>query len=385
MDVGRKRTASEGLPPNLTFDKHSGRYRFENPDSGKRSWVGSDRAAAVQAALEANIVLEARRVARTADDNLPTIAHGIDMYIRNVVPHKAWDTGTRKNASYRLAVIRQALGDRYIGSTDRVFLAEWLAARATNGDLFNKWRAILVDLWRYFIERRWVDYNEADATMKRSTSAKLAVNRRQRARLEMAHFWAIHDHESTPEFLRIAMEQSLVTLQARAEICAMKTTDYRDGWLFVIRDKVAGDSDMAFIRIQLTEQLEDIKRRAMADGILTPYLVHRRSARQKPENRAKKRHWAAVEPQYLSKAFQDARDATGRWDGQPARARPTFHEIRSLGARTYRSLGYPEHYIQALLTHADKKTTAIYLAGEQLTDEHFHKVGAGLSLEALRK
>lgn len=172
MDVGRKRTASEGLPPNLTFDRHSGRYRFENPDTGKRSWVGSDRAEAVQAALEANIVLEARRVARTGADHQPTIAHGIDMYIRNVVPHKPWDTGTQKNVLWRLGKIRRAMGDRMVGSTDRVFLGEWLAAQTANGDLFNKHRAILVDLWRYFISRMWVDYNEADAVMTRSTSDK---------------------------------------------------------------------------------------------------------------------------------------------------------------------------------------------------------------------
>ncbi len=71
-------------------------------------------------------------------------------------------------------------------------------------------------------------------------------------------------------------------------------------------------------------------------------------------------------------------------DGVPARQRPTFHEIRSLGARTYRAAGYPEAYIQALMTHADKKTTSIYLEGGQLTDAHYHQVEAGLILEALR-
>lgn len=384
MSMGRKRTVSDGLPDNLTFDAHNGRYRYKNPETGKPSWVGTDREAACQLAREANIVLEARRIARATTDSLPTIGHGIDMYLRNVVPHKPWDAGTLENAKYRLAVIKRAMGDRKVGSTDRVFLAEWIAGRAENGDLYNKWRAMLVDLWRYFIARTWVDFNEADAVMKRSTSQKLAVNRRQRSRLELDDFWVIHDHDTCPAWLRIAMEQSLITLQARQEICAMRTSDYRDGWLYVIRDKVAGDSDAAFIRIALTPEIEAIKRRAMSDGVLTDYLVHRRPQRQVPSQRAKRPHWAAVVPTEITRVFQEVRDATGRWDGIAAANRPSFHEIRSLGAREYRNAGYPEQYIQALMTHAKRRTTTIYLEGGKLTDEHFHPVEAGLSLDALR-
>lgn len=381
MDMGRKRTVGEGLPDNLYPDGLG--YRYVHPVTGEKTRLGTDREKAVALAIKANLVLEARRLARQAAPQ-PTIGHGVDMYVENVVPHKPWDTGTAKNNAYRLAVIKRELGDRMIATTDRVFLGEWLNAKARAGDLYNKWRALLVDLWRYWISKRWLDFNEAEAVMKRSTSAKLEVNRRQRGRLELADFWAIHDHDTCPLFLQVAMEQSLITLQARAELCAMELAHYRDGYLFVIRDKVAGDSDMAFIRIALTPELEAIKRRAMSDGVPSPLLVHRRPERQKPEQRARKRHWTAVEPEYLTKAFATVRDATKRWDGVPARQRPTFHEIRSLGARTYRAAGYPEAYIQALMTHADKKTTSIYLEGGQLTDQHYHQVEAGLSLATLR-
>jgi hypothetical protein len=50
----------------------------------------------------------------------------------------------------------------------------------------------------------------------------------------------------------------------------------RNGHLFVIRDKTSGDSEMAFIKIALTEQIEDTSRRSLRlDGIASPYLVHR--------------------------------------------------------------------------------------------------------------
>ena len=378
MDMGRKRTISDGLPPNLTIE--GDRYRYRNPETGERPWLGTDKAKAIEIAEKANLVLQVRRQAK----GTPVLmGYGIDMYIENVVPHKPWDTDTRKNAIYRLRALQADMRKRPVVTTDRVFLAEWLDRKATSGDTFNKWRALLVELWRYWIERKWVDYNEAEAVMKRSTSKKLAENRKTRRRLDIDQFWAIHDHDACEHWLKIAMEQSLVTLQARKEICGMQLGDYRDGWLYVIRDKVAAESEMAFIRIGVTPQIEDIRRRSM-DGIASPFLVHRRSKSLKTTERQQKAHWSAVRPEYLSKAFKAARDATALFEGMAPRARPSFHEIRSLGARLYRAAGYEERYLQALMTHANKRTTEIYLSGGHLTDDHFHRVKADLTLDSTR-
>ena len=62
--------------------------------------------------------------------------------------------------------------------------------------------------------------------------------------------------------------------------------------------------------------------------------------------------------------------------------RPGFHEIRSLGARTYRRLGVPETAIQALMTHAHKRTTQIYLdrGAAALTADDYVPVTATLQL-----
>lgn len=76
---------------------------------------------------------------------------------------------------------------------------------------------------------------------------------------------------------------------------------------------------------------------------------------------------------------------TGLFTDWETGAAPTFHEIRSLGARIYREQGQHKQYIQSLLTHSDQKTTQVYLDGGQLTDEHFHKVEAGLNLRNLPK
>lgn len=209
------------------------------------------------------------------------------------------------------------------------------------------------------------------------------MNRKVRGQLDLEGFQAIH--AAAPAFLKIAMEQSLITLQARNEVCNMQYADYRDGYLFVIRDKTSGDSDMAFIKIAVTAELEDIKRRSRLDSLASPYVVHRAPSRRRREWLEGKPHWTFVDPVYLTRAFQDARDTLDRWTAVAARERPTFHEIRGLGARLCRDKGVAEEAIQALMTHAHRRTTQIYLdrGRAALTDADFISVATGLTLAEL--
>lgn len=379
--MGRKRTISIGLPDNLTED--DGRYRYAHPITGKRTRLGCDREKAIARAKKVNFVIEAMRAKESPIDTL-TLGHGIDRYIESVVPYKPWDTSTRKNALYKLHAIKRDLGHKPIVTTDRVFLKSWIASRARSGDVFNKWRERFVDLWRYFIEMKWVDFNEPEAVMVRSTSKKLKENQRIRKRLDLPGFWAIHDHETCPHFLRVTMQIGLLLLQARQEACNMQQSHFRDGWLYIIRKKVAGDSDMGFIRVRVDEEIEALRQFAFEDGLLAPYLVHRRSSRIRSADRQSRPHPFYVLPAYATKAFRLVRDATGRWDSLPPEQRPSLHECVSLGTRCYRDAGFSKAHIQALKTHSDAKTTDIYLQGGELKDEHFVQVQAGLRLSDLR-
>jgi hypothetical protein len=116
-------------------------------------------------------------------------------------------------------------------------------------------------LWRYAVSRRLADICEPEKVEPRSTSKKLPANRKVRRQLDLEGFKAIH--AQAPPWLQLAMELSLVTLQARHEICDTRHSDFRDQHLFVIRDKVSGDSDMAFIKVGLTPELEELRRRAL--------------------------------------------------------------------------------------------------------------------------
>jgi hypothetical protein len=75
-----------------------------------------------------------------------------------------------------------------------------------------------------------------------------------------------------------------------------------------------------------------------------PLLPHERR-----EQIDAKDHWTSVTPDYLTKEFSKARDAAHAYDHVPAGERPTFHEIRALGAWLYEQQNFPMDYIQALM------------------------------------
>jgi hypothetical protein len=76
-----------------------------------------------------------------------------------------------------------------------------------------------------------------------------------------------------------------------------------------------------------------------------------------------------VHPEYLSKAFAEAREASGLYgDMEPAK-RPTFHEIRGSGGADLPGRGNPRCGDTGPLTHAHRRTTQIYLdKGPTATD-----------------
>ena len=66
--------------------------------------------------------------------------------------------------------------------------------------------------------------------------------------------------------------------------------------------------------------------------------------------------------------------------GLPVGERPTFHEIRALGAWLYEQQGFEQEYIQGLMGHADVKMTEHYQAGHGDDEVVYTKVKADLKL-----
>lgn len=364
------------LPDYMTWDAANGVYVVRNPLNGKkRSFADEQKARGVAKAVAELVHVERQREALSA--GRPTLAGLVKKWIEDKVPLMPWAPGTRENYVAKANRISKELGTRTIVHTDCMFIEDWIAARTRTADAFNDWRYVFVLLWRFAVSRKLAEANEPEKIEERSTSKKLEANRKQRQPLEVQDFKDIH--EKAEPWLQLAMEESLVTLQGRSEICNMRLDHHRDGWLYVIRAKVSGDSDMAFIKIAITEQIEEFLRRSrQLDDTASPYMIHRRPDSMRREHLEPKPHWTYVTPDYLSKAFAEARDQVPRFNAIPPRTRPTFHEVRGLGARLYEDSGMAKQSIQRLMTHTDQKVTEIYLEGgtAALKDDDFQAVVA---------
>lgn len=394
-DMGRPKTYN--YPPNMTFDATAKRFVVRNPTTGKKKKF-EDEAKARIAAEHLAAWLQIERQRKALEDGRPTIGGLVDKWMRDRLPFQPWSEGTRRNYLAKMNRIGRELANRTIVHTDCMYLEDWICsvAKAKTADTFNDWRYTLNLLWKFAVSRNLAETNEAAKIEERSTSKKIEANRKVRQQIDLPGFRLIHD--KAPAWLQLAMEQSLVTLQARNEICNMQHAHFRDGFLYVIRDKVSGDSDMAFIRIKVTEQLEELRKRSVRMYSPTddpqvvsferpPFLVFRKPDRRRREWTEGKPHWTYVNPDYLSKAFAEARDQVERFAAMPERQRPTFHEIRGLGARIYEEQGMDKAAIQALMTHAHKRTTQIYLerGAKALTDADYHSVVAPLVLKEVLK
>jgi hypothetical protein len=302
-----------------------------------------------------------------------------------------WKDSTKHNNGFMFRKIERELGKRTLQHLDVVQLKQWLAKFCVTGDQWLKWRHLLVLLWGHALSNGLVPVNEAEKLPKHSASRKLAVNRKKRQPLTLETFRAIR--ERAEPWLQLAMDLSMLTLQSRNEVLNMKHADFRGGYLYVIRAKVSHVSDMGFIRITITPELEELRRHALSlDDAVSPFLVHRATTRPGTQWQAGKKHWTAIEPGFLTHAFAEARDRTGLWAlpsqcGLRNYARPSFHEIRGLAARTCRDHGANEDEIRALMTHSNRRTAAIYLdkgtAG--LRDSDYIPVRTHVSLREILK
>lgn len=382
---GMGRPKKNDLPAYMTVDGDRGGFIVRNPLSRKKKRFPAEREQeARDTALRLAEFLERRKQRMLIEAGRPNVKALIARWKAERLPYQPWDASTRATFLMRLARIEREMGDEVVEILDCVAIEVWLSKTARRADPFNKWRQAWVMLWRFAVAQKLARTNEAEKVERRSTSRKIESNQKVRQQLDVPGFLAIH--ERAPEWLRIAMELSLLTLQSRKEVCAMRHSDFRNGHLYVIRDKVAAESDMAFIKIALTTEIETLRARAVKlDNVASPYLIHRKPERRQRRWIEGKPHWTYVNGRYLTRAFAEARDQIERFSTLPERERPVFHEIRGLGSRLQKLRGRALKDIQALMTHSDPRTTAIYLekGPEALTDEDFHPVTAPYSLKEL--
>lgn len=370
----------EDLPKNLTFDKGSKRYRYRWPPTGKRTWLGSNKNEAIEKAKRLNVAAKLERDARVLNHVEPVFSEIIDSYIELQVPSMAWTDSTELNRLAQLNLYKKQLGRLTLSQVDRLVIAKWIEKRCKTGDSKRKHRLNFVRLYDFAISRKWCDFNEAQAIPKYSRSMKLVENKITRKRMSLDQFWRIHD--VSPLYIQVAMQMSLVTLQARNEVINMQRSDIRDGHIYVIRKKTASESDSAFIRIPINTEIERILSMSRSSGIVSPFIVHRLRKSIQPTNKTKAPHPTWISPAQFSSNFAYQRDKAGVTEEYKQGEAPSFHEIRSLGARLMEESGVDKNQIKLLLAHGDQKTSDIYLDGRDMVrDDAYITVNASLIIK----
>lgn len=368
---------NKGLEPNLYADKAVKGvtyFRYKHPTTGERFPMGSDRAAANAAArvLNARLMKGADLVAKVMNDDSATMADLIDRFKKEHIPDKKLSASTEQITGYRLKRIEKDLGKHPMEYFTVQNVADYLDKNFKR-DAYVKHRALMVELFRFAIVKGLYplkEGNPAEVTYSKTDYEK------ERQRLTVEGYRAIYNHDDCPDWLRNAMDLSLVTLQGRWEVCHMRFAEH--GKLRVIREKTKAN-EWARLEIEVTPQIEEIMQRARRSGVVSPYIVHRN-----PERRVKSKettHWTQVRPDFLGKTFQAVRDKIDLFKKMKPRERPTFHEIRALGSWLYEKSGYDrEAYVQKLMAHADPKMTAHYQSGHE---EKWVQVRADLDLKTV--
>lgn len=375
MAPGLRLTKNKGLPENLYTHVVKGRtyYRYKHPITKKMHSLGCDKQQAVVAARVANNKLfkPDDLVKNILGNNSITLKDLIEQFEANKLPTMEIGPKTLEHYKRRLNRIKKDRGHWIVSDTGTDEIAEYLDKNFKN-DAYIKHRSVVSKLFNYAQNKGYRKDNPVEPTESKSSVKK------QRQRLKIEEFVAIH--KIAPDWMKIAMELGLVTLQGRYEVLNMKFSDVNDGYLHVIREKTK-KNEWAHLRIEMNPTLESLQRRARNSGLVSPYFVHREPGRR--ASAKDRNHWTQLTLNDFSARFREIRDETGLFNKLAPQQRPTFHEIRSLGSWLYEKQGFDTgEYVQKLMAHADEKTTEYYQSGHE---QKWMNVQAGLDIKAVLK
>lgn len=343
---------NKGLEPNLY--ESNGYYIYRRPDTGTRHGMGRDRAKAQDAAriLNVRLMKGADLVADVMGESGVTLEAAIKAWLAEWVKPSPLGDWTKEAKRGRGERIINDAGSMLLENITTRWCAEYLSENHHN-TAYVQYRSVLSQIFQFSQTKGWVDDNPVEPTRKNNYYKKV------RARLSVAQFQNIH--ALADDWMKIAMELSLLCLFGRAEAVAAKYEDIKNGRLHYIREKTKERSKTAYVAIELTPAIEDLIKRSRQIEPVSPFIIHRKPLRM--PSRKGNRHWSQVTPDYLSREFEKLRDLVPDIKSMPQEERPTFHEIRSLGSRLLELKGTSVEDIQVLMGHADDSTTQVYLDG----------------------
>ncbi|MEX1669096.1 tyrosine-type recombinase/integrase [Zhongshania guokunii] len=391
-DMGKIRIVDgHALPPNLYQNqrKEPGKWRYKRPDGSYYAF-----AASISEAIEAAKGLNAQFAAgsnvtpaanpqygrlsirRHAEDFIserekrePTLASKTSWDNRKAYLRSFAALNAGKSVSQLTLLDIQQWWDKLTGNAQR-------SRRAEFRRFFNHLIA------RNLCPKMDANpFSSSDAVPRVEMSARPA---KMRLRLTLENYWHIYNKagELGYEFVQIAMGIALVTTLRRGDICDLTWDNNITGTL--LRKQInkshaqlsgnyeftggkAAPANLCWNMDQhqlLRKLINRARELAMKNGRCTHVISHKLEKRYKRKKVEREHHYQIL-PDYLTRAFAEARDATEIYNGIPTAARPGLHEVRALSSDLYRKAGYTTGEIQQLMAHTDEKITEGYLAGHE--------------------
>lgn len=348
--MGRVRKASRrDWPDNLYPDLDGHKYR--HPITRKEHSMGKAKAFAAAKKLNSLLLPGNDLVGRVLTPG-ETVADAIKVFRTDDIPGRKWAPKTAEVYESVIRRIEAGLGAMPVAEVTVKACATFISEVTESERARQQFRLVLGWILACAVEEGWIDTNPAWSTRKFSHS-------RKREHLSIDVYRAIWD--AAQQWVRNAMDLSLLTLLRREDVVSARFADLRDGALWVAPSKTEGSTNVR-LQINTLGSLADLLARCR-DVVVSPYLIHRLPEKARPSNmRAKDReHHTHVLPEQLSRAFATARDAAGINADNP----PTFHEIRSLGGALLKEAGWTNEQIQALMGHSNVAMTEHYLGGHE--------------------
>lgn len=344
------------LPPRLYWSGTN--YIYRRPD-GRSVSLGADKKLAIKAAERANAILapkEQNLMDRIMGTPSTTIADIMDRYWDEfAVDHYA--AKTLDNYQYKARKVKDAWGR---------LPPSMLTVRAV-AEFVDQFPPRQSETYVTFL-KKFFKWGRSKGYFEQNLAADLITKKVeiQRQRLCIEGYRAIYA-EAEP-WLQNAMNLALQSLQRREDLVLLRFESYQDGILPVRQLKTGSN-----VRIAVGPELHQAINQCR-DSLLSPYMIHKRPSRITTRSREKREHHTQVLPEQLTRAFTDAREASRFYAKLVAGQKPTFHEIRALGAKLYKDAGVDP---QPLLGHKDEASTRIYLDRHE---EEWIEASAGLKL-----
>jgi integrase len=336
-------------------------WRYKHPVTGKFHGLGTDEAVAKEIAVEANSRLAEQKMRHLiqAKNEINKRLGGSATITEFLIRYKKTQEerlnrgeiklNTFKQKSSPLKVLEEFFGQRKMDEItvkDIVSVLDDYKERGHNrmGQIFRK---VSIDV---FLEAQQV--GEVPAGFNPALASKKPHVKITRQRLTLDEWMLIFNAaEKDNYFLQRGMQLAILTGQRLSDICHMKFTDIKEGYLCIEQSKTGFKLAIPLelrcnaLGVSLGEVISSCR-----DKILSPYLLHHHHAK------GKAKRGGMVKPATLTVAFSKARDSV-EYEWEKNGTAPSFHEQRSLSERLYREQGIDT---QVLLGHSSVIMTNKY-------------------------